>query len=116
VSLAPWWVGPATFGAGLLAALGFAVGGIATLVRRALALKKRIDSIQDLPLEATIAETSRKLERAQRSIDQIPTLFLRVQAALQKLEESRNRLQAVATTAQGLIGFARQIFAPPKRH
>jgi hypothetical protein len=114
VSPAPW-LGPVLFAVGVVLSLGFAVAGLATLGKQALILKKRVDALQDLPIQAKIAETNEKIARAQRRIDDLPLLFLRAKAAFESMEAARKRLQHVATTAAGIVNLGRLLFAPPKR-
>jgi hypothetical protein len=112
----PGWAGPALLGAGALLSLGFVVAGITRLGGSALRLQKRLETFQDLPIEAAFARTSARVDATAARIAAVPILLIRAKVALETLDASRRRLTQVATSATGIINIARLLFAPTSKN
>jgi len=114
--LLPGWTGLALFGAGALIGLGFVVAGLARLAAPALALQRRLETMNERPIDATIRHTLAQLATAQARVEALPGLLLRAQAALEGLDQSRRRLTEAATTVSGVVGIARFLLTPPAKN
>jgi hypothetical protein len=92
------------------------VAGIARLGGSALLLQKRLETFKDLPIQATFARTTVRVDATTDRIAAVPLLLIRAKVALETLDASRRRLTEVATSATGIINIARLLFAPPSKN
>jgi hypothetical protein len=109
----PGWVGPGILGAGAVGALGLSVAGLAKFGSSAVRLQRKIETLSDLPINATLTRTLIQLDTAQARIAGFPALLLRAKVALETLDASRRRFTEAATTVSGVLGIARFLFTPP---
>lgn len=70
-----------------------------------LRLKKRIATYKRLPIFRLVAATQQRVADAERRLDGIPALLLRVNAASAELAAARDRVRAALVTAAGAIRF-----------
>jgi hypothetical protein len=112
----PGWLGPALFGAGILLSAGFALAGLARLGGTAMRLQRRLETMKELPISAAVERTTAQLDATRARIEALPALLWRAKVALETLDESRRRLTEAATSASGIIGLARFLFAPPTKN
>ncbi len=82
-------------------AVAFALVGIATVLRRAFALKKRLDAYRELPVVVLASFTGDTLARIREASQTGAELLPRAQRALVDLQEARDSLERSAALVGG---------------
>jgi len=97
---AGWYV----LGAGVLLGLVIAIVGVAGLLGRARALRKKLDGYAALPLLKELELAQARVDIGERALASLPSLQLRATRAFREIEEAREQIRASLFTASAGVG------------
>ncbi len=92
-------------------AVVFALAGLIVVLRRAFALKKRVDAYRELPVVVLASFTGDTLARIRESSQVGAELLPRAQRALVDLQEARDSLERSATLVAGAARAVGRFFS-----
>ncbi len=92
-------------------AVAFVLVGIATVLRRAVALKKRLDAYRELPVVVLASFTGDTLSRIREASQTGSELLPRAQRALVDLQEARDSLERSAALVAGAARAVGRVFS-----
>ena len=93
----------------LALALALVLVGVLRAVRDGLRLKKRVAAYRELPILGLVAATEGRIASAERSIDGLQVLALRVDAVFAEFDAARLRLRDAVLAARNTVRFLPEI-------
>jgi hypothetical protein len=102
--LVPAAVGWYGLGAGVLLGLAIALVGLAGLLGRARAFRKRFDAYANLPLLKELELAQARIDIGDRALASLPSLQFRATRAFREIEEAREQIRASLFTVSNGVG------------